>query len=133
MFWLWPQAKKPRLFDFGTRAKVRLKFWLRIGFGLAWDFARPKPKFGITACQKAAAFGFQDKAGAWIGFGLGLEAIKVRPKPQLSGQAKAGTSLLLRIGDVFSYILFQDGIEPRLLRRLIKMFNQVQWCSVHQI
>ncbi|KAJ7697139.1 hypothetical protein B0H17DRAFT_1130455 [Mycena rosella] len=35
MFWLWPQAKKPRLFGFGTKAKAKPKFWLELAFGPA--------------------------------------------------------------------------------------------------
>ncbi|KAJ7694554.1 hypothetical protein B0H17DRAFT_1178558 [Mycena rosella] len=35
MFWLWPQAKKPRLFGFGTKAKAKPKFWPELAVGLA--------------------------------------------------------------------------------------------------
>ncbi|KAJ7778631.1 hypothetical protein DFH07DRAFT_765852 [Mycena maculata] len=36
MFWLWPQAKKPGLFSFGTKAKAKPNFWPALAFGLAW-------------------------------------------------------------------------------------------------
>ncbi|KAJ7430200.1 hypothetical protein B0H11DRAFT_2211484 [Mycena galericulata] len=47
---LWPEAKKPRLFGFGTKAKAKPKFWPGLAFGLAWPSEKPKPG------QKAMAF-----------------------------------------------------------------------------
>ena len=38
MFWLWPQAKKPWLFGFGTKAKAGPTFWPGLAFGPACDF-----------------------------------------------------------------------------------------------
>jgi hypothetical protein len=43
MFWLWPQAKKPWLFGFGTKAKAKPKIWPGMAFGLAWQYLRSKP------------------------------------------------------------------------------------------
>ncbi|KAJ6522234.1 hypothetical protein DFH09DRAFT_1097320 [Mycena vulgaris] len=48
--WLWPEAKKPRLFDFGTKAKAKPKSWPEMVFGPALHSLRPKPG------QKAVAF-----------------------------------------------------------------------------
>ncbi|KAJ7469909.1 hypothetical protein B0H11DRAFT_1920247 [Mycena galericulata] len=71
LFWLWPLAKKPWLFGFGTKAKAKPKSWPDGAFGLACPSLRPKPG------QKAKASGpplykFDEKP--WL-----------RPKP---GQAK---------------------------------------------
>ncbi|KAJ7156382.1 hypothetical protein C8R46DRAFT_1040918 [Mycena filopes] len=50
MSWLWPEAKKPRLFGFGTKAKPEPKSWPGLAFGLAWDLSRPKPKITPFPC-----------------------------------------------------------------------------------
>jgi hypothetical protein len=54
MFWLWPQAKKPWLFGFGTKAKAKPKNWPGMAFGLAWQYLRPKP--GQKAKASTACF-----------------------------------------------------------------------------
>jgi hypothetical protein len=43
MFWLWPQAKKPWLFGFGTKAKAKppISRWPGLRFGQAKAKFRP--------------------------------------------------------------------------------------------
>ncbi|KAJ7227565.1 hypothetical protein C8J57DRAFT_1252475 [Mycena rebaudengoi] len=87
MVWLWPEAKKPRLFGFGTKAKAKPKVW-------------PGQIFASFSAKKARLAGLQAKANAGFGFGPGMacdfrrpKPIKAGPKPWLSGQAKAKPSL----------------------------------------
>ncbi|KAJ7153389.1 hypothetical protein C8R46DRAFT_1301900 [Mycena filopes] len=82
MSWLWPEAKKPRLFGFGTKAKPEPKPWPGLAFGLAWDLSRPKPKITPFPCQKPRLPGFQAKARGWLGFGFwpGLGIIQAKAR-----------------------------------------------------
>jgi hypothetical protein len=49
MFWLWPQAKKPWLFGFGTKAKAKppISRWPGLRFGQAK--AKFRPNFPLKA------------------------------------------------------------------------------------
>jgi hypothetical protein len=55
MFWLWPQAKKPWLFGFGTKAKAKppISRWLGLRFGQAK--VKFRPNFPLQAMALALA------------------------------------------------------------------------------
>jgi hypothetical protein len=64
--WLWPEAKKPRLFGFGTKAKANPKMWPGLAFGLAWQFLRPKPEIALDALVKAIVWWLSGQSQAWL-------------------------------------------------------------------
>ncbi|KAJ7277660.1 hypothetical protein C8J57DRAFT_1222462 [Mycena rebaudengoi] len=147
MIWLWPQAKKPGLFGFGTEAKAKPTIWPGLAFGLAWEYPKPKPGEKamasdisvIICCRKSstvpgkvmiefkhAARPSQAKAST---FGLAWDFSepkpgKAGPKPWLSGQAKAKPSLVA------------DGIgrmEWTLLQTSIKSTAYIYICHTNAI
>jgi len=68
-FRLWPQAKKPWLFGFGTGAKAKPKFWPELACDLAWQLLGPKPEFAPSAPIKVCLLAFRPKPGldlAWL-------------------------------------------------------------------
>ncbi|KAJ7262527.1 hypothetical protein C8J57DRAFT_1632379 [Mycena rebaudengoi] len=63
MVWLWPEAKKPRLFGFGTKARAKPKVWpgpkptLALALALAW----PAIFVGQSQSKPGQSHGFQAK------------------------------------------------------------------------
>ncbi|KAJ7888754.1 hypothetical protein B0H13DRAFT_2041990 [Mycena leptocephala] len=88
MFWLWPQAKMPRLFGFGTKAKARPKPWPQLAFGLAWRSSKPGPG------QEAMAFTANYLNFFWpFSVDINLNKHDFRRSPQTSEQAIWGNQL----------------------------------------
>ncbi|KAF8172247.1 hypothetical protein K438DRAFT_1772872 [Mycena galopus ATCC 62051] len=96
---------KPRACELGPAS-------LRLGSGSAWNFARPGPHFLKFPSQKPWLGPKPGLFGAWLGLGLGVFKAEPKPKPGLSGQAQAGTSLgaLLAVGESVGVISIPLGI-----------------------
>ncbi|KAJ7124270.1 hypothetical protein C8R44DRAFT_734778 [Mycena epipterygia] len=94
MFWLWPQAKKPWLFGFGTQAKAKPTIGRWPGLRFSQAKAKYCPNSPPEAMAQAKARPKPVKTSQSHGFGFGLASDFRKPKPWLSGQAKARISLV---------------------------------------